>query len=334
MRICVYGAGAIGGHLAAKLAAAGNDVAVIARGAQLAAIERNGIVLKIAERRVLGRVRAAACPEALGPQDIVISSLKAPSLPGLAAAIGPLLGPDTGVVFAQNGIPWWYPHELSPARPRPPDLARLDPGGALLRAVGPGRAIGAVIHSSNEVVEPGVISNDPPYASTLIVGEADDRDSARVRALRSALRAAGIDSPDVGDIRKALWTKLLMNMSGSTLCLLTGQRAPILARDPRLNAVWRRLVGEAAAIAAAHGIELGAEAAHPTGGTREPPDHKPSILQDYERGRAMEIDAIVMAPQLFARAAGLDTPVLDTVAAIAARLAAAKGLYADPARNP
>jgi 2-dehydropantoate 2-reductase len=327
MRICVFGAGAVGGHFAAKLAAAGHDVSVVVRGPNLTAIRKNGITLRIGERQIHGRVTASDRPSDLGTQDVVISTLKAPGLPGLAAGIAPLLGAATGVVFAQNGIPWWYPLGLSPSRPKPPDLSRLDPSGVLARAIASERVIGGVIHSSNEVIAPGIVSNDAPHRATLVIGEADDRPSPRIAALRDAFESAGIQSPPVSDIRKAIWNKLMINMAASTLSLLTGQKATIVGRDPALGEIFVRAYREALAIAAAHGIDFGSDAPVPEALRPNMPDHLPSIRQDYDRGRMMEIDALVLAPQRFARAAGIATPTFDVIAAVAARLATEKGLY-------
>jgi 2-dehydropantoate 2-reductase len=327
MRICVFGAGAVGGHLAAKLAAAGHEVSVVARGAHLAAMQRNGITLRIGERTVVGRVRAVERPEALGAQDLVITTLKAPSLPMLADGIAPLLGAQTVVIFAQNGIPWWYGLNLGPGRPTPPDLGHLDPGGTLARAIPIDRVIGGVVQSSNEVVAPGIVANDFPHKGTLLIGAADDRQDERVTALRAMLDAADIQSPPTADIRKAIWSKLLVNMSVSTLSLLTGQKSIAIARDPALGEIFRRAFAEARAVAAAHGIDFSADGLDPEAIRQRLPDHLPSIRQDYERGRPMEIDAIVVAPQLFARAAGIATPTFDVIAAVATRLAADKGLY-------
>src|SRR6478735_9480359 len=152
MRICVFGAGAIGGNFAARLAAAGNDVSVVARGQHLEAIRANGLTLIAGDRKIVARVQASDRPADLGPQDVVISTLKATGLGALAAGVGPLLGADTAVVFAQNGIPWWYGHGLADSRPPAPDLSRLDPDGALARAVGLERTLGGAITSPNHVV--------------------------------------------------------------------------------------------------------------------------------------------------------------------------------------
>src|SRR5918996_85858 len=180
MRICIFGAGAVGGHLAAKLAARGHDVSVVARGAHLEAIRDKGITLVHGAETIRGRVRT----EAPGLQDFVFVTLKANALGAFAEHAAPLLGPDTGVVFAQNGIPWWYAIGLSPTRPRPPDLSFLDRDGALAHAVPSRNIIGGVVYSANELREPGVVVNNVPGNNMLVVGHADDRDSDQIRALR------------------------------------------------------------------------------------------------------------------------------------------------------
>src|SRR3954468_5631732 len=162
MRICVFGAGAIGGNFAARLAAAGNEVSVVARGAHLEAIRAKGLTLIAGDKKIVAKVRASDKPSELGRQDAVISTLKATGLAALAESVGPLLGPDTPVVFAQNGIPWWYGHGLAKSRPPAPDLSRLAPGGALAKAVGLHRTLGGAITSPNHVVEPGVVVHEQP----------------------------------------------------------------------------------------------------------------------------------------------------------------------------
>lgn len=319
MRICIFGAGAVGGHFAAKLAAGGHDVSVVARGAQLPAIWERGITLIAGGDRIRASVAASDNPADLGPQDLVISTVKATALPGLATSIAPLLAADTPVVFAQNGIPWWYGAGHSAAACRAPDLGWLDPGAALAHNIGTARAIGGVIFSSNQLVAPGVVHNDSPARNALVVGEINDRASERIADIRSTLAASGIDSPPAPDIRAVLWSKLINNMTASVLCLLTGRKVSELAADDQLADILVVLMAEARAVAAALGYEFGP--VDREGLRRAAPDHKPSILQDYEAGRAMEIDALVRAPQAFARHAGVATPVLDALAAQAVALA-------------
>jgi len=326
MKICVFGAGAIGGNFAARLADAGNDVSVIARGAHLEAIKARGLTLIAGDKRIVAKVRASDKPADFGPQDAVISTLKATGLGGLAASVAPLLGPDTPVVFAQNGIPWWYGHGLAKSRPAAPDLSRLDPGGALARTVGLQRTLGGVISSPNHVAEPGVIVNEIPGRNGLSIGEPDDRPSGRVDRLRATLVAAGISSPATRDIRYEIWHKLMANLTGSTICLVLGQPGTI-QKTPIVNRMARRAHAEALAVAAAHGVKLDDSPDVRYGPKRVYFEHRPSILQDYDLGRPMEIESIVRAPVAFARSAGVDTPTLDAIEAFAVSLATSKGLY-------
>ena len=326
MRICVFGAGAIGGNFATRLAAAGNEVSVVARGPHLEAIRARGLTLLAGENRIVAPVNASDDPADLGPQDAVLVTMKACSQHLLAGSIEPLLRADTPVVFAQNGIPWWYGHGLSTSRPPAPDLSRLDPGGALAKAIGLHRAVGGVVSSPNHVVEPGVVHNEAPDRNILWVGEPDDRASARIEALRATLRAAGIESPATTDIRYEIWHKLMANLTGSTVCLVTGQPVNVQA-TPLVNRLSRRAHAEALAVAAAHGVMLDDHPDKRYGPTRVYSSHRPSILQDYDLGRPMEIESIVRAPVAFARSAGIDTPTLEAIESICVTLAEAKGLY-------
>ena len=321
MRICIFGSGAVGSHFAVRLALAGHEVSCVMRGPHLAAVKAKGLTLRVGDAEFSAKVQASDDPAALGPQDVVISTLKATGLSSLATGLRPLLRDDTAVVFAQNGIPWWYDIGLSPDHPLP-DLGFLDPGGALRAAVSPERIIGGVIFSSNEIVEPGVVANLSPDRNMLLIGECDDRLSPRIERLRAALDAASIQSPPTLRIRETIWTKLLTNMSMSVLCVITGQTARGVRDDPALREVIPRLLDEANSIGQSAFPEV-----KRTTRTGPAPNHKPSILQDYEQGRPMEIDVLVKAPAAFARAAGLSTPMLDLLAALAIRQARDKGLY-------
>jgi 2-dehydropantoate 2-reductase len=321
MRICIFGAGAVGSHFAVRLALAGHEVSCVMRGPHLAAVKAKGLTLHSGDAELSARVKASDDPAALGPQDVVISTLKATGLSSLATGLRPLLRDDTSVMFAQNGIPWWYDIGLSDHPPLP-DLGFLDPGGALRAAVAPERIIGGVIFSSNEITAPGVVTNLSPERNVLLISESDDREGERIALLRAALKEAAIDSPPVARIREAIWSKLLTNMSMSVLCLLTGQTARGVREDPALSDVVPRLLDEAQAVG--QSCYAGLKRVTRTGAA---PEHKPSILQDYELGRAMEIDVLVRAPAAFARAAGLSTPMLDLLAGLAIRQARDKGLY-------
>jgi 2-dehydropantoate 2-reductase len=320
MRICIFGAGAVGSHFAVRLALAGHDVSCVMRGAHLAAVKAKGLTLRVQGVDFPAKVKASDDPAELGPQDFVISTLKANALGSLAGGLKPLMHENTAVVFAQNGIPWWYDLGLPADQPPAPDLGFLDPGGHLRAAVAKERIVGGVIFSSNEIVEPGLVVNDSPERNMLLVGECDDQPSARIERLRAALSESGVQSPPVERIREMIWTKLTSNMTVSVMCLLTGKTARACSENPALVDVVPRLMDEAQTVGRCCYPEVKRR-------TGKAPDHKPSLLQDYERGRPMEIDALVRAPAAFARAAGLSTPMLDMMAGLAILRAQDKGLY-------
>src|SRR6201996_4794641 len=322
MRICIFGAGAVGSHFAVRLALAGHDVSSVIRGPHLAAMKTNGLTLRVGDQKFHAPVKASDDPAALGPQDLVISTLKATGIASLASGLKPLLGDDTPVIFAQNGIPWWYDIGLPAGHPAPPDLSFLDPGGALRAAIPKPRIMGGVIFSSNEVIEPGVVANLSPERNMLLIGECDDRASERIGKLRALLESAKIASAPPAQIRETIWSKLLTNMSMSVLCLLTGQTARAVRDEPSLQHVIPRLLEEANAVG-----QSCIPAVKRLSRTGPAPEHKPSILQDYELGRAMEIDVLGRAPGGFARAADLSTPMLDLIAGLAIQRARDKGLY-------
>jgi 2-dehydropantoate 2-reductase len=323
MRICIFGAGAVGSHLAVRLARAGNEVSCVMRGPHLAAVQKNGLTLRVGSDEFKASVKASDNPADLGPQDVVISTLKATGVAALATGSKPLLGDDTAIVFAQNGIPWWYDIGLPKDHPATPDLSFLDPGGALRAAIPKERIVGGVIFSSNEVIAPGVVENLSPERNMLLIGECDDREGERIARLRSVLEAAQFASAAVAQIRETIWSKLLTNMSMSIMCLLTGQTARAVRDEPLLKDVIPPLLDEANAIA-----QSACPNVKRVSRTGPAPNHKPSILQDFELGRAMEIDALVRAPAAFARQAGLTTPMMDMMGALATQRARDKGLYA------
>jgi 2-dehydropantoate 2-reductase len=318
MKLCIFGAGAVGGHIAAKLAASGEDVSVVARGAHLEAIRKSGIRLLHGEQTIHGKVKASDRPADLGPQDVVLVTLKANQLGEFADAAAPLLGPDTAVVFVQNGIPFWYARELT----------RLDPGGKLAKAIAPQRVLGGVAYSANVVVEPGVIQNNVPGNNMIVVGEPDCSNSKRVSALRRILEKSDLSSPPVEDIRQSIWGKLLQNLGTSSLCTLLGVTVSDVRTHPDLKPVFANLSAEGGAIARALGVDVARAPARPAGGQASGAmGHKPSMLQDYERGRPMEIDAQLTAPLELARAKGVPAPTLEAITLLVTYKARSKGLY-------
>lgn len=331
MKICIFGAGAVGGHVAAKLAAGGHDVSVIARGAHLEAMRDKGITLIQGDKTIRARVRALPDAATLGLQDFVFVTLKANALGDFAGAAAPLLGPGTGVVFGQNGIPWWYGIGLAASRPKPPDLSKLDPLARLQKLLRAGQIIGGVVYSANEVKEPGVIvNNNVPGHNMIVVGRADDAQSDAVLRLRKLLEQNDIHSPQTSDIRTSVWAKIVQVLGTGTLCTLTGAAIAAVRGNPALARLSARLGEEVRAIAQAHGVDPAGAPNRPSGGQSSGLiAHKPSMLQDYERGRPMEVEAQLVATLAFARVANVPVPALETVVPLIAFKAAAKGLYAD-----
>ncbi|MFN2646746.1 MAG: ketopantoate reductase family protein [Burkholderiales bacterium] len=318
MKLCVFGAGAVGGHIAAKLAAAGHEVGVVARGAHLAAMRGRGIKLLHGDRTIIGRVHAAETAAELGRQDAVFVALKANMLGAFAEQCAPLLRHDTPVVFAQNGIPWWYDERLE----------RLDPGRRLAHAVSSDQVLGGVAYSANEIVEPGVIENHVPDNNMVVIGRPDRRESGELGRLRAALEAADISSPAVEDIRQSIWAKLAQNLWTSTLCTLTGLTVREVQSHALLKPLAAAALDEATAIARALGVAIERAPRRPSGKASSGAAHKPSMLQDCERGRPMEVEAQLMAPLTLARAAKVHTPLLDVLVPLVAAKAEARGLYA------
>ena len=283
-----------------------------------------GITLIHGADTIHGKVRTSDP----GLQDLVFVTLKANALGAFAAAAAGLVGSDTRVVFAQNGIPWWYGIGLSKDRPAPPDLSRLDPQGKLKAVLKTSQIIGCVVYSANEVREPGVIVNNVPGNNMLVVGRADDSDSSKIKELERLLTEADLYSPETSDIRASVWAKLVQNLSTAALCTLLGATVKEVRSDSALAELSRRLAAEARAVAAAHGVDPERAPTRPGGGQSSGAiSHKPSMLQDYERGRPMEIEALLVAPLAFARTAGVAAPTLEAVVPLVVFKAAAKGLY-------
>ena len=325
MKVCVFGAGAVGTHVAGRLAKGGAMVSVVARGLQLAALHARGVQVHAADGEIHARVAAAADAQGLGRQDAVIVTVKAPALPSVAAGIGPLLRPDTAVVFAMNGIPWWYFQGMGGAE-EGRRLPNLDPGDALRDAVAPAQVAGGVVYSSRTLTEPGVVHVEN-QRSRIVLGVPDGRPSERMEALAAILRAGGLVMEVTDRIRDKVWAKLLLNLGSGPLAVLTGcAPARIFAEDACRDAT-RRILAEGAAIAAAMGcpVEPNAEGQIAQGAQSH---HKPSILQDLEQGRPMEIDAIYGVPLDFARMHGVPTPTLDLLVAMVRARAREAGLYA------
>lgn len=323
MKVCVYGAGAVGGHIAARLAEGGAEVSLVARGEHLAAIRANGLRVETKDGVFVSRPVATDDPASLGQQDVVIVSVKAPALPGVVAGIKPLLGEDTLVLFALNGIPWWYLQGQT-GMLKGASLPRIDPESLFSNAIGPERTVGAVAYTACTVIAPGVIKAENPR-NRLILGRPDGKSDARLDALATCLVAGGLEIEVTDRIRDAIWTKLVINLTGGSLAILTGSTMKQALASPAIAKTAQAMAHEAASIAR----ELGCDPGDVDEGLRRlaVSTHKQSILQDLELGRSMEVDTILRAPLELARLAGVVTPALDLVVDLAVQRARAAGLY-------
>lgn len=328
MKVCIVGAGAIGGYFGFALAAAGVDVGLIARGAHLEAMRARGVRVRDGdgpERRAA--VTVTDDPAAFGPQDVVIITLKAHSVPALCPRLRPLLGPETAVVTASNGIPWWYFHALGgPHEGR--RIESIDPGGAQWETIGPARAIGCVVHTAAEIVEPGVVAVSPhPGRNRLPLGEPDGTRSARATALSKAFIGAGFKAPVRTDIRSDIWVKLWGNLAFNPVSALTGATLEDIARDAGTRAVVETMMREGQAVGEALGARFAIDVERRIRGAEQVGAHRTSMLQDLERGRPMEIDALVGVVAELGRLVGVPTPTIDTVYRLVRRRAIEAGCY-------
>ncbi len=322
MKVCVFGAGAVGGHIAARLHRGGAQTSVVARGAHLAAIQRDGLIVRASDGEIRAPVQAHDDPRALGPQDAIIVTVKAPALPAMARVIAPLLGPSTAVVFAMNGIPWWYFHAHGGAF-EGRRLPQIDPGDAVWNAVGPARAIGGVVYSGCTVIAPGIVEVGGA-SSRLEFGEPDGSLSTRMDAIAQVLRAGGLPIDATPRIRDRIWAKLLLNMASGPLCVLAQSTLGQLYTEPACVAALHRVIEEGAMIARALGCTVPADVAKSLERNRNS-KHRPSILQDLEAGRPMEITALYEVPLELARLHDVATPTLDLVVALARQRALRQG---------
>lgn len=325
MKICIYGAGAIGGLLAAKLAHKGEtEVTVIARGAHLEAIKQNGLILESEGERIVSHPKAFSDPREAGPQDAVIVAVKAPSVVGIAEAMQPLLGPDTAVVTAMNGIPWWYFHRLD-SEFRDRRIQCLDPDGRLERLIETRRVIGCVVYPAGDIAAPGVIHHQ--YGNRFMLGEPDGTSTDRIKALSSALNSAGFKAPVRPKIRDDIWVKLWGNLSFNPVSILTHGTLVQIANDAGTRAIIRRMMEEAQSVGEALGVKFGVDVETRIGWAADVGEHKTSMLQDLESGKAMEIDALLTAVVEMGDMTGIDTPMLDTIHALAVQRAQNAGCY-------
>jgi len=325
MKVCIVGAGAIGGLIGARLAAdAGADVSALARGDTLEALNANGWRLRQDDRLVTARARASSDAAELGPQDLVVVAVKAPAMATIATQIGPLLKPDTIVLPAMNGVPWWFSQGLGSLGDRP--LESVDPGGAISRVIPLGHVIGCVVHLSAATTEPGLVQHRSGMG--LIVGEPDGSSSERLGRLHALLATAGFDVTSSPRIRHDIWYKLWGNMTMNPVSAITGATGDQVLDDPLVRGFCSAAMLEASAIGARIGcaIDQDPEARHAV--TRELGAFKTSMLVDVERARPIELDAIVTVVHELGRRTGVPTPNIDALLGLTRLFARTRGLLA------
>ncbi len=327
MRICVFGAGAIGGYLAARLAQKGEyEVSLVARGPHLEAIRSRGLVLSAEGERITTRPRASADARELGPQDYVIVTLKAHQIGPAIPALEALAGPATAFVWAVNGVPWWYFHGLEgPWCDH--RLESVDPGGRIWERLDPKRAIGCVVYPAAEVDEPGVVRL--VEGDRFSLGEPTGERTSRVEALAKALVSAGLKEQVRPRIREEIWVKLWGNLAFNPLSALTCATLDRLCADAGTRAVARAMMLEAQAVAERLGVRFPIDVDKRIEGAAAVGAHKTSMLQDLERGRPMEIGALVTAVIEMAGLVGLPVPTIETVHALVRLRARVAGCLPD-----
>src|SRR6266480_1740734 len=315
MRICVYGAGAIGGLIAAWLARSGQGVSVVARGAQLQAIQRHGLRVRSKGEVESFRIKAEADPAKLGTQDYVLVTVKSQSLTHVAESISPLLDKDTSVVTAMNGVPWWFFDRLKFGNGRE-RLESLDPGGKLSRAMPTGRIVGCVIHLAASTPEPGLISHN--MGRRLILGDAP---GAR------GVRTAGLEAVTSEFIEKEFWVKLLGNVSFNPVSALTMTTADRLIEDPEIKAYMVQVIREVLAIGRAVGVDADIDPEARIDMARHLGKFKTSMLQDMEAGKPLEIDGLLAGTLEIAKKADVSAPFTESLFGLIRARAAASGQY-------
>ncbi|MGR3496105.1 2-dehydropantoate 2-reductase [Citreimonas sp.] len=313
MKICVFGAGAIGGYMGVKLAQAGADVSLVARGPHLAAMQANGLKLIEEGGESTVEVTASDDPADLGEQDYVIVTLKAHSVPGVVDRMQPLIGPDTTIVSGVNGVPWWYFHKVG-GEYEGTRLESVDPGNKQWDGFGPDRVLGCVVYPAAEVIEPGVIKHIEGNRFSL--GEPDGSKSDRAQALSKALGAAGLKAPVRPRLRDEIWVKLWGNLSFNPISALTHATLDVLCTDPGTRAVARGMMLEAQEIAEKLGVKFPIDVEKRIDGGAAVGAHRTSMWQDLDMGRPMEIDALVGSVQELGRLTDTPTPTIDTVLAL------------------
>ncbi|WP_072395841.1 2-dehydropantoate 2-reductase [Hyphomicrobium sp. CS1GBMeth3] len=324
MKVCIYGAGAIGAHIGVLMKLAGVDVSLIARGAHLAAIRENGLTLEIGGETKIARMPASDNPSDLGPQDYVIIALKSHQAWETAEQVKPLLGPETVVVTAQNGIPWWYFYGFE-GQYANLQLESVDPGGRQWKAIGPERVVGCTVYPAAEIVSPGVVRHI--YGDRYGLGEPTRKVTPRVKRLADAFEAGGLKPSIYPEIRNDIWLKLWGNLCFNPISALTHATLDVVATDTGTRAVARQMMEEAEIVARRIGVHFRVNIERRINGAASVGAHRTSMLQDLEKGRALELDALLTVVQEIGRLVEAPTPTIDVVLALAQQMGRVAGVY-------
>jgi 2-dehydropantoate 2-reductase len=331
MKVCVYGAGAIGGYLGLQLARAGADVSLVARGAHLEAMRAQGLRLLIDGHEYVERIRCTDAPADLGVQDCVIVALKAHSIAQAVLPMLPLLRADTMIVTASNGLPYWF-FDVPGVPYHGLALTSVDPGDVQRTHLGYARAVGCVVLPATQIVAPGVIRHE--HGNKFPIGEPDGARTPRIEQLHELLTGADFDAPIRTDIRNEIWLKLWGNQCLNPVSALTGATVDVVASDPGSRAVLLAMMREASAIGERLGLALRVDAKRRLDGAAALGPHKMSMLQDLERGRPMEVEALVGVIGELAHVTGIATPTVDAVLALIRLRATRPASPAPPPRPP
>ncbi|MGI9482531.1 MAG: 2-dehydropantoate 2-reductase [Hyphomicrobiales bacterium] len=324
MKICIYGAGAIGGYMGLMLQEGGAEVSLIARGAHLQAIRDKGLKVVFTDGEKTGKFQTSDNPAELGPQDYVVVALKAHQAWEVADQMKPLLGPDTAVVTAQNGVPWWYFYgfEGQYANLR---IESVDPGDRQWNAIGPKRVIGCTVYPAAEITEPGVIKHI--YSNRFGIGEPNRQETKRTQKLADIMEAGGLSPRIYPEIRNDIWLKLWGNLCFNPISALTRATLDVVATDPGTRALARNMMIEAQTIGRRIGVHFRVDVERRINGAAGVGAHRTSMLQDLEKGRALEIDALLTAVQEMGRLVDVNTPNIDAVLALVQQMGRVAEVY-------
>ena len=324
MKVCIFGVGAIGGFLGARLAQSGCAVSAVARGATAAALRVHGLRVLSGDATTSADVAVAEDPAALGVQDLVIVAVKGPAMAGVAARIAPLLHPGTMVLTAMNGVPWWFFNGFG-GRFAGTRLAAIDPDGAIAAAIPDRHIVGCVVHLSCATLEPGLTRH--VFGNQLIIGEPDGRKSPRAEDLAAMLARAGFATTVSTSIQSDIWYKLWGNMTMNPVSALTGATVDRILDDPLVHRFCLAAMAEAAAIGTAIGCPIAQSGEDRIAVARKLGTFKTSMLQDVEAGRPVELDALVTVVREIGEQAGIATPNIDALLGLARVQARTRGLY-------